>query len=480
MNAPAIAPEPDEGFRHLPHNLEVEQALLGALLVNNAALDKVRGFLEPDHFYDPAHVRIYDAIVKMIEGGGMADPVKLKPYFENDEGLKDVGGAGYLVRLSSSAATIINTRDYGETVRGLALRRDLIELGEDMVLSAMEADIDCPASDVLERAEASLHSLASRHTGKISARDFGDIASDAVQSVREASEAETPPGVPTGLSDLDRRLGGLFPGDLVVVAGRPAMGKSTVATTFAKAAADAFTDQVALFFSLEMSAQQVALRIQTDLARPSGYTVAYGDALKGDVDSSDINVLRQIAENYASWPLVICDEKRMKIPQISTFARRVQSRRGLGIVIIDYLQLIDRQKGTSTIDHISECSRECKIMAGELGVPVVLLSQLSRQVEHRDNKRPWLADLRDSGTIEQDADVVMFLYRDEYYAEREEPAETDGAHGAWQRRMDNCANVLDLIIAKQRIGPTGVISFNYFRDTASIRNEVPEPQRELL
>src|SRR5690348_11612615 len=398
-----------------PHNYEAEMALLGAILANNLVFDKVNEFLRPDHFADALHGRIYEAAGKLIERGQIADALTLKSLFDQDPALIEHGGAAYLARLAGSVVTIINAEDYGRVIHDLHLRRQLIELGEEMVNVAHGQDLDLPATGQIETAEEQLFRLS--ETGAVK------MAEAAVN--REGHVT----GVTTGLIDLDKKLGGLQPSDLVILAGRPSMGKTALATNIAFNAAQAHMESPenggrVAFFSLEMSAEQLAMRILAERTEISSDRIRRGEISRDD----DFTRLVIAAQELQKLPMHIDDTPGLTVPALRTRARRLKRRHGLGLIVVDYLQLMRSPAGfrnENRVQEVSEITRGLKAIAKELDVPVLALSQLSRAVEQRDDKRPQLADLRESGSIEQDADVVMFIFREQYYHERGEPKQRD-------------------------------------------------------
>ena len=463
-----------------PSNAEIEAALLGAVLTNNRAFEKVGDFLRPEHFYEPVHGRIYAATEKLIEQGQIASPLTLKYFFEHDEALSAVGGAQYLFDLAASVVTVVNAADYGKTIHDLHLRRQLIELGEEMVIEAYEPDIETPANEQIEAAEQRLYDLSNTGELQPSAIGLGEAAKLAIESAEEAFRRDSHVvGVTTGLKDLDLKLGGLHPSDLIILAGRPAMGKTALATNIAFNAAAAFKQTVdetgreltdgghVLFFSLEMSSEQLATRILSERAELSS------DAIRrGDISGDDFNRLVVASQEVHRLPLYIDDTPALTISGLRTRARRLKRQKKLHLIVVDYLQLLNPSPGRRSdnrVQEISEITRGLKTLAKELSVPVLALSQLSRQVENREDKRPQLSDLRESGSIEQDADVVMFIFREEYYLEKGEPIQGleesrekfDSRTADWQERREQVRNTASVIIAKQRHGPVGTIDL-YF------------------
>lgn len=465
--------EADGSYRSPPFNLEAEMALLGSLLANNANLNKVADFLQAEHFAVAVHGRIYQAIQRLVDKGQVANPVTLKHFFERDDALAEIGGMAYLVELARAAIAVINPRQYAETVHDLATRRRLIEVGEDLVNEAHEPHPDEAATEVLERAEQRLFSLA--EAGSVD-RGFTTLRAATIAAIATAETAfardSHVTGITSGFMGLDKKLGGLHPSDLVILAGRPSMGKTALATNIAFNAAEAWgTDKdlgaKVAFFSLEMSAEQLALRI---LAEQSG--IPSDKIRRGEVRAEDFPLFVEVSQKLSTVPLFIDDTPALTVSALRTRARRLKRTEGLDFVVIDYLQLM-RGSGLggaeNRVQEISEITRGLKALAKELMVPVIALSQLSRAVEQREDKRPQLADLRESGSIEQDADVVMFIYRDQYYLERAEPQQRpeEGEDKyrerfeRWRERCEKAHNRADVIIAKQRHGPIGTVQL-YF------------------
>jgi replicative DNA helicase len=469
---------PDTLYRSPPHNLEAEQELLGAILINNEAAARVSDFLLPEHFFHDTHRRIYEAALALIERGEIASPVTLKAYFERDESLKPVGGAAYLARLAAEATSIINVADYARVVRDLALRRDLIRIGEDMVNTAYDSTVDDPASEQIEHAEQELFGLAERGH---SVGGFVTFAASLRQSVEMAEAAHKKgglSGVGTGLKDLDGKLGGLHRSDLVILAGRPSMGKTALATTMAFNAAKAWFDTggregaAVAFFSLEMSAEQLATRILAEQTEIPSEKLRRGELSDDDF----VHRLVPASRALEQVPLFIDDTGAISIAALRTRARRLKRTSDIGLIIVDYLQLVrpaGRQRNDSRVQEVSEITQGLKALAKELDVPVLALSQLSRAVEARDDKRPQLADLRESGAIEQDADVVMFVFREEYYEQRREPAMNTPEHAAWQEKMDKIHNLADVIIGKQRHGPIGNVTLVFEPSLTKFSDYIP-------
>ncbi len=457
-------------LRSPPHNYEAERALLGAILMNNRAFERVSEFLGPAHFADPVNARIYEACAQLIEQGHQANPVTLKTYLERDELIVAAGGMKYLANLVAGSVTVINAGDYGRLVYDLFLRRELIALGEEMVNEAFDSVPDESAMDQIETSEQRLFDLASTGNVEGGFRSFDDALQEAISLAEAAHKREGAlAGVPTGLVDLDQKLGGLHTSDLLILAGRPSMGKTALATTIAFNAAEYFQHtqreedkgkQVA-FFSLEMSAEQLATRILAEQSQISSHKIR-----TGGLSNDDFPRIVLASQKILNTPLLIDDTPAVTVSTIRTRCRRLARQKGLGLIVIDYLQLIAparSERNENRVQEISAITRGLKALAKDLGVPVLALSQLSRAVEQRENKRPQLADLRESGTIEQDSDVVMFVFREEYYLERDQPKDSAGheAMVAWQEQMERVHNQAEVIIAKQRHGPIGKIDL-YF------------------
>ena len=481
----ALADEDREGlptYRTLPHNIEAEQALLGAILVNNQAADRVSGFLLPEHFFEPVHGRVFESACKLIERGQIATPVILQPFFENDAALEAVGGGQYLVRLAGAAVTIINAEDYGRTIHDLSLRRELIQIGEDMVNTAFDSEVDNSAMEQIEQTEQQLFNLAETGSHEGGFQAFSASLTQAVRMVEAAYKQESRlTGVATGLKDIDAKLGGLHRSDLVVLAGRPSMGKTALATNIAFSAATAWhraaketgerpphDGAVVGFFSLEMSSEQLATRVLAEQSK-----IASEKLRRGQLGNQDFLRVVKVSQELEEIPFFIDDTPALSITALRTRARRLKRTHGLGLLVVDYLQLLRPTAGTrpeNRVQEISEITRGLKALAKELDLPVLALSQLSRAVEQRDDKRPQLSDLRESGAIEQDADVVMFIFREEYYLERKEPEPDTKAHEDWLAKMERVHNVAEIIIGKQRHGPTGTVRLQFEGATTKFRD----------
>lgn len=468
-----------------PVNIEAEEELLGAILINNDAASKVSGFLLAKHFALAIHARIYDAALTLINRGEIANAVTLKGYFERDEALSDIGGGAYLARLTRAAAAIINAEDYGRLIYDLALRRDLIQIGEQVVNKAFDADVEDTASIQIEAAEQALFNLAEHGRFEGGFKSFATSVQESIANIDAAIRRDGLSGVPTGFRELDDKLGGLHTSDLLILAGRPSMGKTALATNIAFNAAQLYhktngeKGAVVGFFSLEMSSEQLATRILAEQTEISSEKLRRGDVS----DEEFVDRLVPVSQALSEIPLLIDDTGALSIATLRTRARRLKrSPQGLGLIVIDYLQLMrpsGRQRTDNRVQEITEITQGLKALAKELNVPVIALSQLSRAVEARDDKRPQLADLRESGSIEQDADVVMFVFREEYYEMRREPRHDTPEHLAWLAKMEQVHNIAEVIIGKQRHGPIGNVQLYFdarytrFKDLA--RDEaVPE------
>jgi replicative DNA helicase len=459
-----------------PANLEAEQALLGALLANNKAYERVSEFLAAEHFADPIHGRIFGAIQRRVEAGQLADAVTLRSEFEHNGLLDEVGGPAYLAQLLSAMVGVINAGEYGRVIFDSWMRRQLIDIGETVVNRAFGAEPELDARQQLEAAEQNLFDLAKDNGSQGGFVSFERALATAVEHAATAfSNPGGVSGLSTGLRDLDKKTGGMHPSDLVILAGRPGMGKTALATKIAFGAARAVLriarekDPNAVprggvaIFSLEMSCDQLATRLLSDAARISGDRIR-----RGDIQQRDFDRFVEVSRELAGLPLFIDDTPAISISALRTRCRRLQRTKGLDLIVVDYLQLMRPAAGTkpeSRVLEISMITQGLKAIAKELSVPVIALSQLSRAVESREDKRPQLSDLRESGSIEQDADMVMFVYRDEYYLAQRQPKELtyenaekySGALEKWQKDMEEAHNKAELIIAKQRHGPTGTI-----------------------
>ena len=468
---------------HAPANVEAEQALLGALLYDNAAFERIGDYLQARHFFEPFHQRLFAAIESHIRKGQLAEPILLAEQFARDVGFEELGGVRYLADLVDRAPPAANSPDYARAVYDLALRRDLIRIGGDISTLAGQGDAELSARDQIEAAEQQLYALA--ETGGVSQgfMTFADALHGAVTMAAEAHSRDGGlAGLSTGLIDLDNKIGGLHPSDLVIIAARPSMGKSSLACNIAFDVARNYAWEpqpdgskktvrggVVAFFSLEMAAEQLAMRL---LAEASGVS---GDRLrKGEIDASEFGRVRDAALEIQEAPLYIDATGGLSMAKLAARARRLKRMVGLDLLIIDYLQLITGGDGMSRNDNrvqeVSMITQSLKSLAKELSIPVIALAQLSRQVENREDKKPQLSDLRESGSIEQDADMVMFIYREAYYLSRLEPREGTEEHFKWQENMDQVRGQADIIIGKQRHGPIGNIKLSYNEDLTKFGN----------
>lgn len=450
-------------YRILPHNLEAEQGLLGALLIDNRGLEKISDFLKSEHFFVPAHQRIYTSIMTLIDRGQTASPVTLKNYFEKDEELKDVGGSEYLADLAANVISVVNTEDYAKSIYDLYMRRELIGLGEEIVNDSFSITLDADSTSTIEMAESRLFSLAESGDMKGGFITLRDSVITAIELAEKAYKTEgSVTGITTGLRDMDKKLGGLQNSDLLILAARPSMGKTSLAINLAFNAAKRYAETggeeggIVGVFSLEMSSDQLATRILSDQSGISGDAIR-----KGNIKQDDFRKFVEASQVLSQIPLHIDDSPALSIGAVRQRARRLKRQHGLDMIIIDYLQLLrgngSKQSTENRVNEVSEITRGLKAIAKELNIPVIALSQLSRAVEQREDKRPQLSDLRESGSIEQDADCVMFIYREEYYLSRTEPEVGTEKHLEWQERMDRAHNISELIVAKQRHGPIGTV-----------------------
>lgn len=456
----------------MPHSIEAEQQLLGAILTNNDVFDRVASIIGPQHFFDPVHARIYEIASARIAKNNLASPVTLKAFMEDDEGLKELGGPAYLARLAGAAISSFAVRDYAQMIYDLAVRRDLISLGRDISAKAAKVDVASEPREQIVEAEQALYKLAEQGRSDTGFQSFLKAVTDAVNVANAAYQREGGlAGVSTGLVDMDRKLGGLHKSDLLILAGRPSMGKTSLATNIAFNIAKAYRKGirpdgtegtveggVVGFYSLEMSAEQLATRILSEAAEVPSEQIR-----RGDMTETEFRRFVDAAKSLEACPLFIDDTPALPISQLAARARRLKRTHGLDVLIIDYLQLVKGTgKGENRVNEISEISQGLKAIAKELDIPVIALSQLSRQVESREDKRPQLSDLRESGSIEQDADVVMFVFREEYYKEREKPGEHElEKMAAWQEEMERLHGRAEVIIGKQRHGPIGTVELSF-------------------
>lgn len=465
-----VAPEDSGG--ELPHSIEAEQALLGALLVNNEVYDRIASVVNEGHFYDPVHGRIFSVISRRIQKNALASPVTIKAFLEDDPGLAELGGPSYLVKLAGASMSVFAARDYAQMIYDLAIRRDLIAIGEEISEKAKLMDVEDEPSEQIVSAEQRLYQLGEQ--GKVDSgfQSFLKAVTDAVNVANAAYQRDGGlAGTSTGLRDLDKKLGGLHRSDLLILAGRPSMGKTSLATNIAYNIArnhkhgalpdggeGSVSGGVVGFYSLEMSAEQLAARILSEAAEVPSEQIR-----KGDMTEDEFRRFVEAAKELENCPLFIDDTAALPISQLAARARRLKRTHGLDVLIVDYLQLVRPASAKdSRVNEVSEITQGLKAIAKELDIPVIALSQLSRQVEARDDKRPQLSDLRESGSIEQDADVVMFVYRGEYYKEREKPADHDTEKMmTWQAEMEELHGKAEVIIGKQRHGPIGSVDLAF-------------------
>ncbi|WP_460450404.1 replicative DNA helicase [Alsobacter sp. SYSU BS001988] len=477
-------PEPAAPYRTPPHNIEAEQALLGAILVNNEAFFRVSDFLEAVHFSEEVHRRIYEVTQSLIRSGKVATPITLKT-FVGDQDLGGMTVSQYLGRLAAEATTVINAEDYGRAIYDLAMRRNLILIGEDMVNVAYDAAVDEPPRKQIEEAERRLYELAESGQTEGGFQNFSNSLRSAIDMAAEAFKRDRKlSGISTGISDLDRMMGGLQPSDLIILAGRPGMGKTSLATNIAFNVAKDYRGErqpdghmkridggIVGFFSLEMSADQLATRL---IAEESG--VASYKIRRGEISEQDFARVANAAREMERCPFYIDDTGGISIAQLTARARRLKRQKGLDLLVVDYLQLLSAsaKKGENRVQELTEITTGLKALAKELVVPIIALSQLSRQVENRDDKRPQLSDLRESGSIEQDADVVIFVYREEYYLKNKEPKMGTEEHFKWQAEMEQVHGRAEVIIGKQRHGPTGTVPVHFEAEITRFSNLASE------
>lgn len=489
MKAPIRRVETDQSLeRQAPHNMEAERQLLGAILVNNETYYRVSDFLEPAHFFVEPHRTIYEKVSQLIRAGKVASPITVKTFYPHDATIADISVTQYLLRLASDATTIINAEDYGRVVRDLAMRRNLIRIGEDMVNIAFDAPVDMPPRAQIEDAERRLFELA--ETGRYDGGfvTFSDALKGSIDMAAAAFQRQGKlSGISTGISSLDRMMGGLQHSDLIVLAARPAMGKTSLATNIAFNIAAAYRAEeqpdgsyktvdggIVGFFSLEMSSEQLATRIISEQTEIPSHKIR-----RGDITDMEFEKLVGASQMMQSIPLYVDQTGGISIAQLAARARRLKRQRGLDVLIVDYLQLLTGSKkaGENRVQEITEITTGLKALAKELVVPIIALSQLSRQVENREDKRPQLADLRESGSIEQDADVVMFIYRDEYYLKGKEPPEKGSeAWFKWEADMNRMRGVAEVIIGKQRHGPTGTVELHFAGEYTRFSDLIREDQ----
>ena len=458
-------------FKELPNNIEAEQSIIGSILVTNEIFDEINTIISSVNFYDPMHQKIYNAIENLIYKGMLANPITLKNYFEDEK--DDLNIPEYLVKITKFSTSVRQAIEYSKIIYDMFVRRELIKISEQTIDNAKINDLDTSGQNIIENSERLLFDLAEKGSFNSSLVKFDDAMKQTIEMASAAYKNEGGiVGVPTGLRDLDDKLGGLHQSDLIIIAGRPSMGKTSLATNIAFHAAKHIQDSgkksSIAFFSLEMSSEQLSTRILSEQAR-----IGSNDIRRGRISDEQFDQFLETSKNIAELPLFIDETPAISIAAMSNRARRIKRLHGLDMIVVDYIQLM---KGTTfnkdgRVQEISQITQGLKAIAKELGVPVVALSQLSRQVEQRDDHKPLLADLRESGSIEQDADVVMFVYRESYYLQRKEPREATVEHAEWQAKMNEVAHLAEIIIGKQRHGPIGKVTlefeerFTKFKDT---------------
>ena len=430
--------------KEMPHNIEAEQGIIGAILLNNEIYYDISGTIIADHFFEPVHKIIFEVIGKLITKGQIATPITLKSHFEVEKNLEEIGGSNYLVRLANSAVSLDYAKSYGQIIYDLAVRRGLYELGGKVQHDAIESNIDIKPEDLIESAEKELYQISERGLSQNNIHTFQSSVEEAIDLAKKAFEKDSSVvGISSDFTDLDAKLGGFHPSDLIIIAGRPSMGKTSLATNIAfniakNAHSSNDMDSSVLFFSLEMSSEQLARRILSEQAR-----ISSNDIRRGNLSENDLDNLVEVSKNVLEIPLFIDDTPAVNIGTLTSRARRLKRKNGLGVIVIDYLQLLRPSKTSrneSRVLEISEITQGLKALAKELNIPIIALSQLSRQVEQREDKKPQLSDLRESGSIEQDSDVVMFIYREEYYLEKNAPSPVQqsllNGNKKWMKFMD--------------------------------------------
>ena len=449
--------------KKLPSNIEAEQSLIGSVLVNNDIIDEISNIINSQKFFDPSHRKIYETIENLNNKGMIANPITLKNYFENDSSLTDVGGVDYLVKLTRFSSTSRQAIDYAKLIHEMYVKRELISISDNISEQSLDDEIDKTGENIIEDAEQSLYQLAERGNFSQSYMKFNQALDQTIEMATLAMKSDQGiVGVPTGLTDLDEKLGGLHKSDLVIIAGRPSMGKTALATNIAYYAAKTIHENNSkssvAFFSLEMSSEQLSTRILSEQAR-----IQSNDIRRGKATEEQLNRYIEASRNIYDLPLYIDETPAITISALSNRSRRLKRLFGLNLIVVDYIQLMRTasKRNDGRVQEISEITQGLKALAKELSVPVLALSQLSRAVEQRDDKIPQLSDLRESGSIEQDADVVMFVYREQYYLEKKQPKLGSIEHAEWQSKMNDINGLADIIIGKQRHGPTGNIQVEF-------------------
>jgi len=454
----------ENNIKSMPCNIEAEQAVIGSILVSNDIYDEIAPVLNAQKFFDPIHAKIYETIEKLINKGLLANPITLKNYFENDEGLKELGGQEYLIKITKFSTSTKQAIDYANIVQEMHLRRELIKISQNVLADASSNnEVTSSGEEMIQNAEKSLFDLAERGHFNQSFLKFENALKQTIEMAKNAYQNEEGiVGVPTGLTDLDSRLGGMHKQDLLIIAGRPSMGKTALATNIAfhaaKNIAKKGSKSTVAFFSLEMSSEQLSTRILSEQSR-----IRSNDIRRGKVSEKEFEQFIETSKNIFDLPLYIDETPAITISAISNRSRRIKRLFGLELIIVDYIQLMRTagKRDWGRVQEISEITQGLKALAKELNVPVLALSQLSRQVEQRDDKKPQLSDLRESGSIEQDADVVMFVFREAYYLQNKEPALGTAEHAEWQQKMDEVSHLAEILISKQRHGPTGNVKVEF-------------------
>ena len=450
--------------KQLPCNIEAEQAVIASILVSNDIYDEISPILDSHKFFDPIHVKLYETIETLISKGLLANPITLKNHFENNEGLKELGGQEYLIKITKFSTSVKQAIDYANIVQEMHVRRELIKISQSVLDEvSVNSDVGTSGETIIQNTEKSLFDLAERGHFNQSFMKFDSALKQTIDMAKSAYQNEEGlVGVPTGLTDLDSRLGGLHKQDLVIIAGRPSMGKTALATNIAFHAAKNIekkgSKSTVAFFSLEMSSEQLSTRILSEQSR-----IRSNDIRRGKVSEKEFEQFIETSKNISELPLYIDETPAITIAAISNRSRRIKRLFGLELIVVDYIQLMrsSGKKEYNRVQEISEITQGLKALAKELNVPVLALSQLSRAVEHRDDKKPQLADLRESGSIEQDADIVMFVFRESYYLQNKEPTVGSIEHAEWQTKMNEISHLAEIMISKQRHGPTGNVKVEF-------------------
>jgi len=465
----------DINKNHIPKNIEAEQTVLGSILENNELFDEITDEINEGHFHDTIHQKIYKIISNLISKGLLANPITIKNFFNDNQELTEIGGLEYLLKLTKVSTTKNQIKHYSKLLADLYIRRQLIKISEETLEDSKNKELEITGTNILENTERKLFEIAERGEFQRSFVTFKDALKETIDMATAAYKNDQGiVGVPSGLTDLDDRLGGLHKQDLIIIAGRPSMGKTALATNIAFNAAENIQKKdkktSVAFFSLEMSSEQLSTRILSEQSR-----IKSNDIRRGKINQEDFEKFIEASKNLENLPLHIDDTPAITISALSNRARRLKRKQGLDLIVIDYIQLMKSSgyKNEGRVLEIGQITQGLKALAKELNVPVLALSQLSRQVEQRDDKKPQLADLRESGSIEQDADVVMFVFREQYYLEKQEPKLGTAEHVEWQEKMNQVHNQAEIIIGKQRHGPTGLIklefesAFTKFKDASN-------------